>query len=179
MYRVLVIAIAILLIGAPATAQTTVWSATLTTGEMVFADGDVGVGYWDFPPDSVEGTLTDNEFEYQGTTHKVVLLYQHNGGGSDGNVFLVLVPRLSEEDIRSFTFTADGGALDLQTIHDREDGGSTYRYVDPGFRWTAGQRVDVALTAPAATPVLPLVGAGLLALMLGVSAYRRVSHLTR
>ena len=179
MYRILVIGIVMLLIGAPAAAQTTVWSAALTTGEIVFADGDVGVGYWDFPPDAVEGTLTDNEFDYQGTTHKVVLLYQHNGGGSDGNVFLRLVPSLSEEDIRSFTFTADGGALDLQTIHDLGDGGSSYRYVDPGFRWTAGQRVDVALTAPATTPALPLIGVGLLALMLGVGAYRRVSHLTR
>ena len=173
------IAIAMLLIGAPAAAQTTVWSATLTTGEIVFADGDVGVGYWDFPPDGVEGTLTDNEFDYQGTTHKVVLLYQHNGGGSDGNVFLQLVPSLSEADIRSVTFTADGRALGLQTIRELPDGGSVYRYVDPGFRWTAGQRVDVALTAPVATPALPLIGAGLLALMLGVGAYRRVSHLTR
>ena len=74
---------------------------------------------WIFP-DVVEGTLTDNEFDYQGTTHKVVLLYQHNGGNSDGNVFLGLVPPLSEEDIRSFTFTADGGALDLQTIQTEE-----------------------------------------------------------
>ncbi len=46
-------------------------------------------------------------------------------------------------------------------------------WADPGFRWTDGQRIDAELTMAQPVPALPLAAAGLLALLLWVSAYRR------
>ena len=47
-------------------------------------------------------------------------------------------------------------------------------WTNTGIRWTTGQRVNVRLTRAQPAPALPLAAAGLLALLLGVGAYRRV-----
>ena len=170
------IAVAMLFVSAPVAAQSSLWSATMTTGE--FAPGRDGVtftGYVDFTEWGSDrdpaGALSDVDFEFQGTTHTVYGLAQH---GVDDTIVFSISPPLSEQDTRSFTLTADGQPLVMQSYQAIGSGRITQvSYSDPGFRWTVGQRVAVTLTAPTSTPALPLAGAGLLALLLGVGAYRR------
>ena len=63
------------------------------------------------------------------------------------------------------------------TSFSTEQGVAVYKGSDwenTGITWTVGQRVNVRLTRAQPAPALPLAAAGLLALLLGVGAYRRV-----
>ena len=124
------------------------------------------------------GKLSDSDFDFRGTTHSINTLSQVisvlSGGPTHrlGAIVFVFSPAMDDEDLESLMFTADGQQLTVAnysyTTHT-----SQITLEDPGFRWTAGQRIAVGLTTSQPVPVLPLAGAGLLAMLLGIGAYRR------
>ena len=83
---------------------------------------------------------------------------------------------MDDEDLESLMFTADGQQLTVGFHYDGSEDNpsiSVISFEDPGFRWTAGQSIAVGLTTSQRVPALRLVGAGLLAMLLGIGAYRR------
>lgn len=179
MYRSLAAAIvAILFVSAPVAAQSSLWSATMTTGRTAPGEEDTLVGYYDLSSLGSSrapfGALSDVDFEFQATTRTVLALFQHE----DNKISILILPALSEQDFRPLTLTADDQSLVIDSYQSLRLGphrATAFIYSDPGFRWTVGQRVTVGLLAPTPTPALPLVGVGLLAFLLGVGAYRRVA----
>ena len=74
----------------------------------------------------------------------------------------------------NLAFRVDGQVFALSDIS-RTAGEEYVVWDDSGLDWSDGQVVSVALIEGATpVPALPLVGAGLLSLLLGVGAYRRV-----
>ena len=184
MFRSLLIAVAavaVLIVSTPAAAQeSSLWSATLTVGEIEYSSGSTAVGYSGLS--SVQaGELSDPDFDFRGTTHTLWYFTQSTSGAGAGSVSLAFSPPLDGQDLDSLTFTADGHRLpgsDRFATYDVGGGdnqGVQIAWRDPGFRWTEGQRIAVGLTVPASVPALPLAAAGLLALLLGGGAYRRVA----
>jgi hypothetical protein len=171
MFRSLLIAVAVLILSAPVAAQQQLWSATMTVEETV-SPAVPGVGYHDM----TAGELSDRDFDFRGTTHTILFFVQR----TSGSFTIGLQPAIDEDDLDSLTFTAGDHSLagsDRDWVSPGPDGQIQISWAgDPGFRWTVGQRITVGLTTSQQVPVLPLAGAGLLALLLGVGAYRRVAR---
>jgi hypothetical protein len=170
MFRSLLIAVAVLILSAPVAAQQQLWSATMTVEETV-SPAVPGVGYHDM----TAGELSDRDFDFRGTTHTILFFVQR----TSGSFTIGLQPAIDEDDLDSLTFTAGDHSLagsDREWVSPSGNGIQISWAGDPGFRWTVGQRITVGLTTSQQVPVLPLAGAGLLALLLGVGAYRRVAR---
>ena len=173
MFRSLLIAVAVLIVSAPVAAQQQLWSATMTVEETV-SPAIPGVGYWAIGS-SPAGELSDRDFDFRGTTHTILFFVQR----TSGSFTIGLQPAIDEDDLDSLTFTAGDHSLagsDREWVSPTGNGIQISWAGDPGFRWTVGQRITVGLTTSQSVPVLPLAGAGLLALLLGVGAYRRVAR---
>ena len=173
MFKSILIVVTVLIASTPAGAQqSSVWSATMTTGEAVSPDGNTLVGYIPELEDASE--ISDSDFDFRGTTHSISYLWQYTAGQRErmGTILVGFRPAMDYQDLESLMFTADGQQLTVAnysyTTHT-----SQITLEDPGFRWTAGQRIAVGLTTSQPVPVLPLAGAGLLAMLLGIGAYRR------
>ena len=116
-------------------------------------------------------------FEYDGAPYTVRLFYITNEPrsllvglekwGSTANATLPADAGLA--------FMVDGVRFDLSDVT-RSPGEGAVAWDDSGLDWTNGQIVSVQLVGGATSvPTLPLAGAGLLALLLGVSGYRRLA----
>ena len=187
LFRSLVVAAVVLIASTPVAAQqSSLWSATLTAGEVEYPNGSTRVGYYDLTPiygssPIKGGELSDPDFDFRGTTHTFWYFVQPD----NGSVTLAFSPPPDEEDLDSLTFTADGHPLTMTAFFSvgtatpdaplKEATGVQLQFSDPGFRWTVGQRIAVGLTVPTSVPALPLAAAGLLALLLGAGASRRVA----
>ena len=156
MLRSLLVAAAVLVASIPVAAQQQLWSATMTTGEIVFGSGTTYIGYYDLTPingssQPKAGELSDIDFDFRGTTYTIWYWFQQG----NGNMSLAFSPPLDGQALDPLTFTADGHSLALS---DRTnaialgDRGVQIFLPDPGFRWTAGQRIALGLTATARTP---------------------------
>ena len=186
MHRSSVIAVAVVavLMSIPVAAQQQVWSATLTAGTLTRGSLTY-YGYRNVPGAS-GGELSDPDFEYGGETYTFIYIMSLStrppnqpddvGDASGPFINVFLEPPLYDPNL---TFTFNGHAFAVaDSDFMRENRGGTglqIRWNNPGIEWTDGQSVAVALTAPTSTPALPLAAAGLLAMMLGVGAYRRVA----
>ena len=175
MFKSILIAVAVLIASStPAGAQqSSVWSATMTVGGTEFPDGRKVVGY-----SPIFGEISDSDFDFRGTTYSIDYLFQHLAGRRLGSVIVEFSPAMDDADLESLMVTADGQQLTVlfnaQVGSEDNPRASAIGSEDPGFRWTAGQSIAVGLTTSQRVPALPLVGAGLLAmLLLGIGAYRR------
>ena len=127
---------------APAVAQTTVWSATLTVD---FRTGSDEQGCSGAPGHTVCSTaLTEDSFTYKGTNYEVSRLYLtstnnnlHFLAGTSGAAIKSALARL--------TLNVGGRKFAIDDGHS----GTTLRWsFSPGPGWTDGQTVLVSLTAP-------------------------------
>ena len=171
-YAIALIAGTALIVSLPAAAQTTLWSGTLTVEAFTFPSGTVLLGYKYGEYGEIDN---DGLFEYDGVVYGmreiaivddedrdlIFGLYDPNAAG----VFLPDGPnRVLRLDDRTFA-TSDARVRGTRLIWD-----------DSGLDWSGGERISVTLSEEAApVPALPLVGAWLLASLLGVGAYRRVA----
>ena len=178
MFKSILIVVAVLIASAPAGAQqSSVWSATMTTGEVMTPGGSTLVGYIPSQEDASE--ISDLDFDLRGTTHSILGLWQYTAGEEElvGTLRVVFAPAMDDQDLASLMFTADGQQLTVAFYRHSGDpdnpSESFLALEDPGFRWTTGQRIAVGLTTSQPVPVLPLAGSGLLAMLLGIGAYRR------
>ncbi len=135
--------------GGTAAAQV-LWSSTLTAEAFEVPDDPAAraVGY--IRLEGVDGLfqrgeLSDPDFDFRGTTHQVLALLQ---SPDDGSMVLVVSPPPDQQDLRSLTLTVDGHALAVSAavVVAEEDPIVLVGWLDPGFRWSDGQRIAVQLT---------------------------------
>ena len=187
MSKSLLITVAVLLVSTPVAAQQQVWSATMTAEEFQFESGGVTfVGYNDstalYESSTIQGRLSDQDFDFRGTTHSILWVYQRTSGERAGTASIGLSPAMDQQDLESLMVTADGERLPVDFYsyvgQEEDPDASTIGIGDLGFRWTDGQHVVLELTTtlPGPVPALPLLGVWSLALLLGVGAYRRASR---
>ena len=182
MHRCLLAVGSLLLVSIPLAAQESLWSGTMTAGRGEI-NGVRLVGYNQSSAAPVMGELSHAEFDFRGTTYRVYSLLQVENNPILGEwaVVLSFSPLLDHQDLESMTFTVNGTVLQVSDSAAVADEASddppwtSLYWADPGFRWTDGQRIDAQLTLAQPVPVLPLVAAGLLALLVGVGGYRRVA----
>ena len=174
MFRSLVTAIvaiiAVLIASLPAEAQETHWSAEIQAEEHFFEEGgNPFIGYLRGVFGNIRG---DRQFEYDGVTYTTEGFYITNEprsllvgltkfGGVGGRL----------PDDSNLAFRVDGKTFALSDIS-RIAGEEFVVWDNSGLDWSDGQIVSVELvegTTP--VPALPLVGAGVLSLLLlGVGA---------
>ncbi|MCY4508146.1 MAG: hypothetical protein OXG35_14490 [Acidobacteria bacterium] len=148
--------------------DTPLWSATMTA-ESVTLDGDTTVGYWRLFIDV--GELSDPDFDFGGSTYTVIGLIQDD----QRSVHLAITPIPDDpiySELLAYTLAVDDqrlflGEHDHEAKFDDDDPPNwQLRWDDAEVRWSDGQRVEVSLTKPARVPALPLVGIGLLLVLL-------------
>ena len=183
MQRCPLVAASVLVVGIPLAAQESLWSGTMTAGETETSLNGAVVGYSRYPMLPAVGEISDPEFDFDGTTHRVYALLQaerHRTAG-EWSVAVAFSPPLDHRDLESMTLTLEGKALhvsDALAVSDvtsLDPSWSEVLWTDPGFRWTDGRRVAAELTMTRPVPALPLASAGLLASLLVLGAYRRVA----
>ena len=153
----------------------------MTAERLVQPDG-VLVGYiGDHPEFTSEpiGRLSDLDFDFNGTTYRVYGLTYVLADETGAEAIAFVLSQLDHHALERMTLNVDGYMLHVSDSDVIEDANRNPRttfvvWVNPGFDWRDGQRVDVALTMAAQpVPALPLAAAGFLALLLALSAYRR------
>ena len=153
---------------APAQAQTTVWSATLTVGQVEenALGSRVGCNY----QEPCASRLSDDDFEVGGAAYTVRGVWAFTGGTMDG----ALEVRFSENPnaaLEALNFCVGSTAYPLAGATSR-----FYRW-PAGPDWTAGDRValSIAATCGATTPVMPPVTTPEVGFELG--SYSAAEHL--
>ena len=148
-------------------AQTVHWSADIRVERWVSDGGSEFFGYWRSVFGNIRGP---REFEYEGAAYTVRLFYITNeprsllvglekwGSAAEGTL----------PADRELAFMVDGVRFDLSDVT-RIAGEGVVAWDNSGLDWTNGQIVSVELVEGATpVPTLPLAGAALLALLLGV-----------
>ena len=138
---------------APAQAQTTVWSATLTA-DLNHALGIFGCSAIHSGSQNCDALLTDDDFTYNGATYEITILLWNGGslielGGKRGTT--VRTGSQLKSDLAALTLNVDGTALAVSDA----TGLSTSSTVDfsytPATTWTDDQQVPVSLVVPASS----------------------------
>ena len=129
----------------PASAQTEIWSATLTVDATTLPT--TAVGYLD----GTIGTLSDTEFVRDGTTYKVFDIYERPKGA----FFFVLDAGLA--DTCGLVLELDNLELKFRDAEVVGGGGTTYDYtwVPSSLGWTDNQSVQVKLVMSDGSPCAP------------------------
>ena len=177
-------AVLTMLVSIPLEAQESLWSATMTAGkgEAVGPEGtSTFVGYARYPE---VGKLSDADFDFRGITYGILGLVvvepPTHSTDAQKTVAISFTPPLDHQHLELMTLTLDGRALHVRDAYDVSDYSddpptTTVNWIDPGLEWADGQRIDAGLTIAQQVASLPLAAAGLLALLLGVSSYRRIA----
>ena len=129
----------------PASAQTEIWSATLTVDATTLPTTAVGyIG-------GTIGTLSDTEFVRDGTTHKVFDIYER----PQGAFFFVLDAGLA--DTCGLVLELDNLELKFRDVEVVGGDGTTYDYtwVPSSLGWTDNQSVEVKLVMSDGSPCAP------------------------
>ncbi len=136
---------------APAQAQSQIWSATLTVGDI-----DDDGAYLGCDNSGCPSALTDDELEHNGEKYTVENLYYNNGRVS---LKLGGIQPSATSPAPTPGSKFDGMVLHLGTV--RLPVGGVVRFSDTGWhnwyvdpQWTDGQRVAVKLEIPAKSPWL-------------------------
>ena len=156
-----------------AAAQTVHWSADIRVERWESDGGKEFFGYWRSVFGNIRGP---REFEYDGAPYTVHLFYITNEPrsllvglekwGSTANATLPADAGLA--------FMVDGVRFALSDVT-RSPGEGAVAWDDSGLDWANGQVVSVQLVEGATpVPALPLVGAVLLALLLGIGFRARL-----
>ena len=173
-----------MLVSIPLEAQESLWSATMTAGkgETVGPGGtSTFVGY---VRHLEVGKLSDADFDFHGTTYGILGLVVAEPPtdlkDAEKLVAISLTPPLDHQHLELMTLTLDGRALHVRDAFDVSDYSddpptTTVNWIDPGFEWSDGQRINAGLTIAQQVASLPLAAAGLLALLLGARSYRRIA----
>ena len=144
------IAAAMLLVGmavllappAQSQAQTEVWSASITTGS---SDDSTIVGVWPDRSPPV-GSITDRDFEYDGTTYTFTVIQVN----SSGSLKIAMTTGFSQAAVDSLTFEAGNSSFALSdgTL---SNSNSAVSWDSPGSSWSSGQTIAVKMVAQGAT----------------------------
>ena len=159
---------------APAQAQTTVWSATLTVDYASSRDGSPAYGCDNGSSGgpaldncSTSTVLTDDDFDYPtgGTTYTIDRL-NHNAGGTPLYLgFSGVTAAAAKTALTGLTLTVGSGmsakAFAIADATAPSTSGSALSWSSAGLSWSDGDTVSLSLTAPAAAK--PAKPAGLTA----------------
>ena len=129
----------------PASAQTEIWSATLTVDATALPTS--AVGYLE----GFAGALSDTDFVRDGTTYKVFDIYEHPKGA----FFFVLDAGLA--DTCGLVLELDNLELKFRDVEVVGGDGTTYDYtwVPSSLGWTDNQSVEVKLVMSDGSPCAP------------------------
>ena len=125
-------------------AQTTVWSSTLTVQD----GGTVYLGCSQFIDSPCSANLSDNDFTYDRTTYKFLIIYVYPPDflriDFDNNITTATQNLTLNVDGRSFAFEDATTPFGHRKLWD-----------NAGLSWTAGDTVTLTLTDPNGTPGEP------------------------
>ena len=152
-------------------AQTTDWSATLTSG--AWGSGAVN-GYHP----SEGGSLSDTDFVYDGTTHTIHSLEEFG----NFSILLLVYPPIPEPETAPLVLEAEGyGSLRFdEAVQHGSDDDETYSLHTwvPSWDWTDGETIDLRLIGAQSVqpvPAVPVVGLVIMtALLAGAGLGRRL-----
>ena len=130
---------------APAAAQTAIWSATLTAGQVSGADG-TSTGYT-----TAIGSLSDTEFDLAGTSYTIT------------HITLAVVPVISLDELRVGITPALGDIGQRLTLHlgsasfalsaaTVDQAGTSFDWSGHGLTWSVDDTVQARLTFSNAAP---------------------------
>ena len=131
---------------APAQAQTTVWSATLTVDKD---DAEYGCSNTSGGLDNCSTALSEDQFTHAGTTYTVDNIFW----AADSNELWLNIASLTGSATKTaldgLTLNAAGSALAVSSAN--TFGNVVYWNYDPATDWTDGGTVSLSLTAPDTT----------------------------
>ena len=134
--------LALTLLPAPGQAQTptTLWTATLTVGEFTLYGADA-FGCNDDPASDCADLLSEDEFSYDNTTHKIVLL------SSQGEYFDIEFAQPPGEASDSFILIVDGTSL---AFSDASESTPLWSWDSPPApMWSADDTVSLSIVVAA------------------------------
>ena len=146
----LLAATALLALAVPAQAQTEVWSATLTPGDLTSGL----LGCLDVPSAHCSSTaiLSDDDFTHDSTDYTVFGLILETDGSFSFRVDTTITTETA-------TLTLVVGSTSLVLADATPQTGSTRTWASSGVSLTVGTAIDVKLTAAATTTNTPATGA--------------------
>ena len=132
----------------PASAQITIWSATLTVQDITSTDfGDHGFGCAVFANDRTCGDSLspsgNHRFTYQGTPYTVARIYLHSG-----DLHFVLDNAIPSGIKQNATLHVGRRAFSFADVT-LEESDTAASWSAPGLRWSEGDTVQLSLTIPA------------------------------
>ncbi len=132
----------------PASAQTTIWSATLTVQDITSTDfGDHGFGCAVFANDRTCGDSLspsgNHRFTYQGTPYTIARIYLHSG-----DLHFVLDNAIPDGIKQNATLHVGRRAFSFADVP-LEESDTAVSWSAPGLRWSEGDTVQLSLTIPA------------------------------
>ena len=132
---------------APAQAQTTIWSATLTVKEATSSRH----GCWDNTPETCADHLSDTDFALAGETVVVTGFYQDTTNGELNIEFENAISGALKTAIESYDLHVGGVVLSMANAYFIGPG----RYIvfqNTGLSWTPGQQVSLSIVGPLPPP---------------------------
>ena len=117
-----------------AQAQTSVWSASITTGTL---SGLIGV--WPTRSPAV-GSMTDRNFVYDGTTYT----FSHIRVSSGGGLQISMTGAFSQTALNNLTFHTGSSSFALSDATTSDD--ETLNWNSAGLSWSDGQTIAISFT---------------------------------
>ena len=131
-----------------ASAQTTIWEATLTPGEYTIG-GETNTGFIGVGTD-LAGTLSDTDFVYDGTTYTIDEISRRHSNGQLDLTFAGCCTVLPD-DSSSWILESAGTQIALKDLESSAFFPSIYR-VSGAPNWQDGQAVTVKIFSPGVPP---------------------------
>ena len=125
----------------------TIWSATLTVGQLVTA----GYGCWNGSPTECTSALTEDSFTTGDTTYGVTRVTRGISFVGE-NTVVRLILRMDRSISSDWTLHVGDRQFPVADAT-LSSGDEKASWNGPGFTWSAGQQVSLRLTAPRVVPV--------------------------
>ena len=139
---------AVLLSGQPAQAQTTVWSTTLTVDT---SSAYAGCSTSQSQIDNCASRLTDDDFQYEGTTYTIKDLYYDQGTTNTGVNHLRFTLDTDKTALGSLTLHAGSHSLALANTNTALSTAQTFFLRTSNPNWAENAQIAVSLTGPGTT----------------------------
>ena len=130
---------ALLALPLQAQAQTEEWSASITTGSL-----STLIGVWPDRSPAI-GSMTDRDFDYDGTTYTFSHIRVSSGGGLQIN----MTAAFSQTALDNLTFQAGSSSFALSDATTSDN--KAMNWNSAGLSWTSGQTIAVKMVAGGTT----------------------------
>lgn len=174
MRRRALLAVMVVVLGSAPAAAEEIWSATLEAGSTDAA-GQTQVGYWNYLTGTLGNLVPSANFHQDGKEFTFYYILVGSPGPGDLSMQIAPIP-----DINGWSFTfgdrrlsASDAQAGYYTRGDESGHNVALTWQGADLSWSEGDRIAVTLERPTSVAVLPAWGAGVLAVTLGIGAWKR------